>query len=437
MNNDLTALQNALRGLQRDSPFSSHSLGIERMIDELTRHQRLLTPAMQIQQMFERMQPLVGLTDIISPALRHNLQNQVIGDVFAKLNTSTHFSTLLENNPSGLSSVFAKLGDQQRVFAEILKPHLSLAHDLPLGIAAAVDASSVWQTSIDSMMSQFRGIGLLGVRDDLIDRLLSPSRAYAAFAETATARLNDSLSPSRLLAVNASFKLIDFQYETIAAALSSLPAPTDSEAVWEDRLLAAPMAQFEAAFDLEIEERSEEVDQRIIEIPTIACAEDAKVIVGLVCRANEITMSLGKGEFFKPTTRFVEACADVSWIVAEDKQHFGNLIDCLYFIFYEGAGKDNLRYLSKNGGPMTPDEADFVWCLKHLRNKYARHDPDHGKSTDITRSWSDLQQKWVALGLTNAPYRRDDFLAAQRALIRMGRAFMESLLERLASSGAQ
>jgi len=410
-----------------------------RDMDDILRHLRqfdeLVNPALHVQEMLDKLRPTLALTDIASPLLRHNLQQQMISDIVAKLSSTDAISEILKQNTS-CASVIARIAEQQRSIADLLRPHVEFKADLSLGVSALVDASSVWKSATDATLARFNQIGLVGVRDDLVDRLLAPSRAFGSFMQSASERLDDSLSATRLIAANSALKIIEGQFDTITGALTTMPSLFDLRAPLAERALVAPVRQFDASLEVELDEAEQsEPEQRIAQLPLIRCAEDARTTVMLVCRANEVRASAGKGEIFKPTTRFAEACADIGWLVAEDKKSFADVIDCLYFIFYEGAGKDKLRFLEEHGGPVKPEEADFIWCMKHLRNKYSRHDPDHGKPSEIARSWADLQQKWVALGLSVAPHKKNDFLLAQQALLRMARQFAETLLSRLAGGG--
>lgn len=402
----------------------------------LQQHQDILNPMAGIYKALEHLRPALSLSDITSSVLRNALQHNVMADVFAELSTTRFLDQIVQIDQTAImapiaTAISTQIADQQRVFAELIRPHLDFKIDLPLNISALVDGSAIWKSCIDSTLENFHDIGFFGVRNDLIDRLLAPSRAFAAFITDSNQLLDHVLEPSRIAASNLSFKLIEGQYQVITDALGSFPAPADFNQPCDERMLTAPMAQFEAALNADFDESDTDPSPKIILLPATICAETARETVGLVCRTNEVCASAGRGEIFKPTTRFIEACADISWLVSADKKSFGDLIDCLYFIFYEGAGKDNLRFQDKNGGPLKAEEMDFIWCLKHLRNKYAHHDPDHGKPTEIAKSWAELQQKWIKLGLNNAPFRSADFLAAHQAMLEMAKDFVMLILTRL------
>ena len=99
----------------------------------------------------------------------------------------------------------------------------------------------------------------------------------------------------------------------------------------------------------------------------------------------------------------LEAFVNLPWLIPYDEKSFGKFVDGLYFIAYEGAGKDKLRFLKDYGGPLTPEECDVIWSIKTLRNKWLRHDVDHGKESDIDKSWKSLDECFLQLGLSGFP----------------------------------
>lgn len=159
-----------------------------------------------------------------------------------------------------------------------------------------------------------------------------------------------------------------------------------------------------------------------------------KSILSLVAQCNEVVQVAGKAEIFKPTTRLLEVYADLPWLIPEDKRTFAEFVDCLYFIFYEGAGKDKLRFLKNNGGELDDADCNFIWCIKHLRNKWLRHNADHGKEADIKRSWKDLSAKFNVLGLEHAPVTKQHFRHLHHSLLREAQAFLCKIIEKLTNN---
>jgi hypothetical protein len=80
---------------------------------------------------------------------------------------------------------------------------------------------------------------------------------------------------------------------------------------------------------------------------------------------NDAAKIAKKSEIFKPTNKAVDAILDLSLFVPRDKEDFGQFIDKLYTIFYEGAGDDKLRFLQENGGVLEGSECEFIWCISN------------------------------------------------------------------------
>lgn len=49
------------------------------------------------------------------------------------------------------------------------------------------------------------------------------------------------------------------------------------------------------------------------------------------------------------------------------------------------------------------EECRVIWALKHLRNRFLRHDPEHGAPTDIRKAWVELREDFVWLGVPQIP----------------------------------
>ena len=188
------------------------------------------------------------------------------------------------------------------------------------------------------------------------------------------------------------------------------------------RILDAPFVQQAELLNCEFIKDENDTDALIAASPMAKTVEQARRVLQLVTLCNEAgNTSVLNAEFFKPTTRLLEVFSYLPWISATDKWRFGDVVDCLYFIFYEGAGKDNLRFLDEHGGPLTDDDCDLIWCIKHLRNKWSRHDADHGKEKEIRKSWTVLAEKFQWLGLANYPTGCTPFSGTSLPLAWIGR----------------
>jgi hypothetical protein len=80
---------------------------------------------------------------------------------------------------------------------------------------------------------------------------------------------------------------------------------------------------------------------------TARFAKQTRRILALIVKCNNEAKLQGKEEIFKPTTRLLESYSNLPWIAVHDEESLGNFVDRLYFMLYEAAGKDNLRFLAE------------------------------------------------------------------------------------------
>ena len=326
---------------------------------------------------------------------------------------------------------YASFEKEAATWQKLVHPSRGLANQLGLEIRAA---SIAWDSSLTQVAYRFQEINLLERRSDLAARLLEPSKVYTEFAERTFQRIEQSQSTKVTKALQTSLHLAEEQLIlTTTDSLSGILAvPEDDEIALPPRSLILPVVQQDELIAI-VEASNEEDEASLIKLPpSTKVADEARYILFLVTKCNEIVQAAGKAEIFKPTTRLLEVYVDLPWLVPEDKRTFADFVDCLYFIFYEGAGKDKLRFLNDYGGVLdASSDCNFIWCIKHLRNKWLRHDADHGKEADIKRSWKDLSAKFNALGLEHAPVTKQHFRHLHRSLLREANAFLCKILEKL------
>ena len=290
----------------------------------------------------------------------------------------------------------------------------------------------VWDSGLSEAVKRFAETNLLSQRADLCSRLLEPSGVFSKFAEETLLRIKGMPEPRMLRALNASLALADAQHLANIDALSSFATATvDDERVSMPRLLAGPFVQQEELLDLPEVDDEEEVDMLASRSPAAQASERSREVLTLTTCCNKASCVKGGSEIFKPTTKVMEVFTDLPWLTPQDEKTFAEFIDCVYFVLYEGAGKDNLRFLSDHGGPLARGDCQVVWCIKILRNKWLRHDVDHGKQSDIERSWGDLGSNLRWLGLEGYPRSRADFRRLHERLLEEVGDFLSKLLHRI------
>ncbi len=322
---------------------------------------------------------------------------------------------------------------QEDFWRETARP-LAETLNLKGSLAQRIQESSlVWQISMSEIIGRFQDVGFLQAKEELSIRLLEPQRIYTEFV-AATVERTRKESEEAARALRFSLRLAEVQLLTTTEALSSvITVPCDEESPSPPRTLNLPVIQQEELLAL-----PEIVDENYIEpviktIPSAQLHSLSREVLRSVVKCNELSKTKGGEEIFKPTTRLLEVFSDFSWLAATDRQILAEFVDCLYFVFYEGAGADNLRFISTHGGPFEDDDCEFIWCVKHLRNKWLRHDPDHGEEADVRKSWLKLGDNFKWLGLKHPPSETAQFRLLQRALLEKANTFVHNLLQKLES----
>jgi hypothetical protein len=309
---------------------------------------------------------------------------------------------------------------------------ISKLESLDFSIPEFAQAKSAWDMASMKLARRMSDIGLAAQRQMLSARLFDIPTVYTAFLKHTTECLASNPAPDVAVRLRGSLNLAKQQMLSISDAVCDFIAiPDDEDEPNKIRTLNAPFAQQRellASHTAEDENDTEAMTQVSLIAQTVRRAHR---VLELVTQCNEAAKTSGScGEIFKPTTRLMLVFADLPWLAATDRSRFQDIVDCLYILFYESAGKDNLRFLEKHGGPLADADCDIVWCIKHLRNKWSRHDVDHGRERDIQRSWEELAAKFQWLGLTEYPTDARHFQQLHEELLVLAEKFLMSILSR-------
>jgi len=423
-------LRKSLNQFQIDQASVSPKLAAQLGIDKLRIDQISASPKLARQLGIEQVLGSSKLVDQIR-AQQERLAKLGIEQVLGS-------SKLVDQIRAQQERFYARLKKEAATWQKLAQPSQNLANQLELTEIRV--ASIAWDRSLTQVARRFQEINLLERRSDLAARLLEPSKIYTEFVERTFQRIEQSKSTKITKALQTSLHLAEEQLLTTTDSLSDILAvPEDDEIALPPRSLILPVVQQDELIAVVEAGDYEEDEASLIKLPPAAkVADEAKCVLSLVTKCNEVVQAAGKAEIFKPTTRLLEVYVDLPWLVPEDKRTFADFVDCLYFIFYEGAGKDKLRFLKDYGGVLdASSDCDFIWCIKHLRNKWLRHDADHGKEADIKRSWKDLSAKFNALGLEHAPVSKQHFRHLHRSLLKEAEAFLGKILEKLTNNSAE
>jgi hypothetical protein len=187
---------------------------------------------------------------------------------------------------------------------------------------------------------------------------------------------------------------------------------------------------------LDVEE-DETYDSLIIKTSTVVSFDLILNCLKIVGLCNETSLTTKGNEIFTLTNSVWSYSFKLLQIVPTNKETFAEIIDYLYFIFIEGAGKEYLRFVDYNDKKhfgyfvRTDPEVEVIWKIKHLRNKWLRHDIEHGAESDIKKSYQLRKEALEWFGMQKVPQSKEDFVFLYNNLILKVEEFLKSLLDRV------
>lgn len=149
-----------------------------------------------------------------------------------------------------------------------------------------------------------------------------------------------------------------------------------------------------------------------------ALTEYADVISDMIYTINKKYAANSGKDLFKMTTEAIKATKTLS-VPCHNVEQYGEFIDSLYFLIYEGSG-------SCSRLPSPPPE--FVMDVKFLRN-ILRHDEDHGNKREIEKKRKRNAEvfKKYSSKKTPAECGPQDFIATQLSVLSALKSFLENL----------
>ena len=335
-----------------------------------------------------------------------------------------------------LSTAVAALGAQQALWARALK--IAEAPSAARIAAAYASSSMTWAKVAESNLKMLSSAKPLVALNHTTNGIMRPLSAYSAFSASTMERLSRLPAESDAAAslVGALSHADKELSEMPAVARAMVPLATEESGGSEPRRIGR--------LNLLVVEREElaasagsggvlVLDGGDVVTLAAQMARKARAISRLIVSCNEASSLTGSGPVFKYTDACVSVMCDMSWLIPRTKNQFADFVDALYFALYEGAGSDHLRYIER--GLVTVDECSFIWSLKHLRNKWLRHDPSHGTESGIARSKSQLREALTYFRLDHVPTTRAEFRLLHSSLVAEAVDFLQCLLAGLQSRG--
>ncbi len=133
-------------------------------------------------------------------------------------------------------------------------------------------------------------------------------------------------------------------------------------------------------------------------------------IVAIICSMNELSCRQGNEAIFKSTNKSMLACSIIPTTIATNSSSFAEIIDCLYFLVYEGSGTANRLVTVVGKDALAP-----LWWVKHLRLGF-RHDIEHGNEREILDKFVAIGKAYMSLIGVEKPRSQKDWVQAQLVL---------------------
>jgi hypothetical protein len=436
-----------------NSDYIDHALAKDDR--DRARIERALAPSRSMADLVKAIQPPLHVAAIakIAKAMQPPAHLTAVSQMMTAMQREHRLFAEFAHPPRFLDDVTKQIAQMQalsssitasyRAIQEVIRSQSAVFEGLSAQVAALnatkfsipqfSQASLAWIVASIGLANRMNDIGLLARREMLSARLFEASSTYTAFVRHTTERLAADPAPDIAAHLRGSLNLAEHQLLDITDTLSGfIEVPDDEEEPDDKRVLNAPFTQQNEllAYDKVVDETDTEA--MTIGSPTAQTVQRGRRVLELVTQCNEAGKTSAYGvEIFKPTTRLMTVFNDLPWLSPNDRSRFADVVDCLYFIFYEGAGKDNLRFLDNHGGPLSDADCDLIWCIKHLRNKWSRHDADHGKEKDIQKSWAELAAKFRLLGLAEHPTETRHFQKLHYQLLVLSEDFLARILSKL------
>lgn len=257
------------------------------------------------------------------------------------------------------------------------------------------------------------------VDTSLLDAVLLPIRTRTRFIEETITQLFGSATDSSVsVALTAALRHSIVERDAYADTISRYPLPREINDDEAD-------AEIEVHLNLPDEGRAELIERAGEADSTVASASGDTnahrismlgiVLLGLIADINKAAALSQRQEVFAPTTRLYTSIPILITTIARDSSTLGHVINALYFLIYEGAGAERLRFQEQGGGPLREEECEPIWWLKHLR-LIEDHDIDHGPERERLRKWRLIAEDMGAMGLERIPQTPVEFERLQLRL---------------------
>lgn len=315
---------------------------------------------------------------------------------------------------------------------------IRMAAEYPSAVAFASLTATMSATSFINAAKWMRD---LQPDAGIMKRFFEPSVAYGHFATRTLEQIGNPINESHRAALAGSLLLANTQAIRTASLLTPLAeygggAP---ETNWGPVVVSPrPIINRYRLQREELVHREEEISEEADYESLIPLAPSAGLydmarrcleLVGLCIETNETCTG---DTVFKLTPMVLLSFSGLLGTVAQNRATLAQVVENLYVVLYESAGKDKLRYLELNY--LTREECEIIWKIKHLRNKWLSHDAEHGSEGKIREARRLRLDALQWLGVERVPIRQNEYARVQSLLLEKVEEFLTLLLTRIAGA---
>ena len=250
-----------------------------------------------------------------------------------------------------------------------------------------------------------------------IDRVLSSSQLlynYSNLVENQYKKIQKSPGSHEkyLHIVDLATTMVQEQIETVStyAECAQYESAEEDEAVsFSDSRTVIQFIPSYLGYTLR-ESASYDLDDEFEKSAVNKISSSGKEIVEKITYINEVCMSTGQEMIFSPTNKSFKATLCLATAFSTDQNTFGNVIDSLYMVIYEGSGeaKRILKLLSD-------EECSAIWKIKHIRTDF-RHDIEHGDEAKYMKKKALIGEAYESICHKIRPIRQKDWVTAHSNL---------------------
>jgi hypothetical protein len=334
------------------------------------------------------------------------------------------------------------LRDFNQLRENLLSPLHSKHSDLLRSFETTTRATTL--SSIEALSKSFAENNLFS-NENLLRHISNSLLSYDRFASNTFAKLNNNLDQSTAQALKGSLTLAN---EQVLRSTSLVQSQIENFKI-------SHSDKSNLSFDIEFPkvnryrvqkqellrrddiEEDEDYDSLIIKSPSAISFDLVVNCLKIVGVCNETSLTTKGNSIFTITNSVYAHSFKLLQTVPTNKENFAEIVDYLYFILIEGAGGKFLRFVDYGDGKHfgyfvnTEPEVEVIWKIKHLRNKWLRHDIEHGTESDIKKSYQLRKETLEWFGMQKVPQSKDEFVFLYNILMLKVEEFLKQLLDRV------